>query len=88
MPVTMTLYFDDTRVTLTPTETQTILHHISELRRRLEFGDDIEAERTTLQDVVRHSIVDHTRARLDEVAVDVSDDGSRILARRVPATRA
>lgn len=86
MPVTMTLDFDGAHVTLTPVETQRILHHISELRRRLEFGDDIEAERSTLQDVVRRSIVAHTRAHIDEVAVDVSDDGSRISTRRVAAS--
>ena len=88
MPVTMTLDFDGTRVTLTPSETQTILHHVSELRRRLEFGDDTDRERSALQDAVRRCVVAHTRVALDEIEVDVSEDGSRIAPRRArPAAR-
>ena len=78
----MTLDFDGTRVTLTTAETQTILHLVSELRRRLEFGDDTERERSTLAEAVRRCIADHTRVARDEIAVDVSEDGSSIVPRR------
>ena len=78
----MTLAFDATRVTLTPSETQTILHHISELRRRLEFGDDTDRERFALQEAVRRCVAEHTRVPLDEIEVDVSEDGSSIAPRR------
>lgn len=81
----MTLDFDGTRVTLTAAETQAILHHISELRRLLEFGDDIARERDALQARVRQCIVDHTRVDPQAVAVDVSDDGSRIVPLRLSA---
>ena len=82
MPVTMTLEFEGTRVTLTPAETQAVLHLISELRRRLEFGDDVGRERLALQDTVRRCIADHTRRPLEEIAVEVSEDGARITPRR------
>ena len=78
----MTLEFDGTRVTLTPAETQAVLHHISELRRRLEFGDDIGRERLALEAAVRRCIADHTRTPDDEIAVEVSEDGARITPRR------
>lgn len=78
----MTLDFDGTRVTLTPSETQEILHHISELRRRLDFGDDTERDRSALEESVRRCIVHHTRVAAAEVAVDVSEDGSSIAPRR------
>ena len=84
MPVTMTLDFDGTRVTLTSAESQTILHHVSELRRRLEFGDDTERERNALAESVRRCISDHTRVAREEIAVDVSEDGSSIVPRRAP----
>ena len=88
MPVTMTLVFDGTRVTLTPAETQTILHYVSELRRRLEFDDDTERERSALAEAVRRCIVDHTRVAREEIVVDVSEDGSSIASRRArPAAR-
>ena len=84
----MTLAFDTTRITLTPSETQTILHHVSELRRRLEFGDDTDPERTALQDAVRQYVAGHTRVALDDIEVDVSEDGSNIAPRRIrPAAR-
>jgi len=82
MPVTMTLDFDGTRVTLSPSETQAILHHVSELRRRLEFGDDTDLDRVALTEAVRQCIAKHTRADLADIAVDVSEDGARIAARR------
>ena len=82
MPVSMTLEFEGARVTLTPAETQAVLHHISELRRRLEFGDDTGQERRALQDTVRRCIADHTRTPDDEIAVEVSEDGARITPRR------
>ncbi|MBV8527851.1 MAG: hypothetical protein JOZ75_06020 [Candidatus Dormibacteraeota bacterium] len=82
MPVTMTLDFEGTRVTLSPSETQAVLHHVSELRRRLEFGDDTEQERVALQEAVRRCIAAHTRVAPDEIAVAVSEDGSGILPRR------
>jgi hypothetical protein len=85
MPVTMTLDFDGIRVTLTPAETQAILHHISELRRLLEFGDDIDRERAALQETVRQCIVDHTRVARHAIGVDVSEDGSSIVPRRITA---
>lgn len=78
----MTLDFDGTRLTLTPAETQTILHHVSELRRRLEFGDDTDRERSALEDAVRRCVAEHTRVALDEIQVDVSEDGSSIVPRR------
>ena len=80
----MTLGFDGTRVTLTTAETQTILHLVSELRRRLEFGDDTERERGVLAEAVGRCIADHTRVARDEIAVQVSEDGSSIVPRRVP----
>ena len=83
MPVTMTLEFEGTRVTLTPAETQAVLHHISELRRRLEFGDDIGRERLALEDTVRGCIADHTRTPHGEIAVEVSEDGAKITPRRI-----
>ena len=82
MPVTMTLDFDGTRVTLTTAETQTILHLVSELRRRLEFGDDTERERIALAEAVRRCTADHTRLARDEIAVEISEDGSSIVPRR------
>lgn len=82
MPVTMTLVFDGTRVTLTPAETQTILHHVTELRRRLEFEDDTEDERIALAEAVRRCISAHARVAHDDIAVDVSEDGSSIVPRR------
>lgn len=82
MPVTMTLDFDGTRVTLTPSETQMILHRISEIRRRLDFGDDTEQDRSALVEAVRRCIVAHTRVAPDDIVVDVSEDGSRIASRR------
>lgn len=78
----MTLGFEATRVTLTPPETQTILHHVSELRRRLEFGDDTDRERLALQEAVRRFVAEHTRVALDEIEVDVSEDGSSIVPHR------
>ena len=80
----MTLYFDGTRVTLTSAETQTILHLVSELRRRLEFGDDTDRERSALQDAVRRCVAAHTRVAFDEIEVDVSEDGSSIVPHRTP----
>ena len=80
----MTLDFDGTRVTLTIAETQTILHLVSELRRRLEFGDDTERERSALADAVRGCVAAHTRGAREEIAVDVSEDGSSIVPRRAP----
>lgn len=82
MPVTMTLDFDGTRVTLSPSETQAVLHHVSELRRLLEFGDDTERERSALQDTVRRCIAAHVRVAADGIDVDVSEDGSSIRPRR------
>ena len=79
----MTLGFDATRVTLTPSETQTIRQLVSELRRRLEFGDEIGPERSALQDAVRRCVAEHTRVAIDEIEVDVSEDGSSIVPRRV-----
>ena len=78
----MTLDFDGTRVTLSPAETQTILHHVSEIRRRLEFGDDTEHEHRALQNAVRRCVAAHTRVAADDIVVDVSEDGSRIAPRR------
>ena len=84
----MTLGFEATRVTLTPSETQTILHQVSELRRRLEFGNDTDRERSALQDAVRRCVAAHTRVAFDEIEVDVSEDGSSIAPRRArPAER-
>lgn len=83
----MTLVFDATRVTLTPSETQTILHYISEMRRRLEFGDDTDHERSALEDAVRRCVAEHTRVALDEIEVDVSEDGSSIVPRRAQPRR-
>lgn len=83
----MTLVFDATRVTLTPSETQTILHYISEMRRRLEFGDDTDRERSALEDTVRRCVAEHTRVALDEIEVDVSEDGSSIAPRRAQPRR-
>lgn len=82
----MTIVFDTTRVTLTPAETQTILHHISELRRHLEFGDDTDRERSALEEAVRRCVAEHTRVALDEIEVDVSEDGSSIAPHRARPT--